>query len=139
MVTANLIAQLKRDEGLRLRAYVDSRGFITIGYGHNLSENPISLTLADQWLSQDAFSADLHLQRAMPWTQEFDEARLGVLQNMEYNLGNGRLLTFDTFLTYMRAKAWAAAADDLGQTKWATQVGERAARLQKQLITGEWQ
>ena len=34
MTTENLIPDLERDEGLRLSAYVDTVGVVTIGYGH---------------------------------------------------------------------------------------------------------
>ena len=36
MTNAEIVAQLKRHEGLRLEVYEDSEGVLTVGYGHAL-------------------------------------------------------------------------------------------------------
>ena len=41
MALHNLLTQLKRDEGLRLSAYLNTEGILTIGYGHNCQASPV--------------------------------------------------------------------------------------------------
>src|SRR4029077_17302064 len=47
-----LLALVRRHEGLRLLPYRDTRGILTIGYGHNLAE-PIAAEVAELQLKHD--------------------------------------------------------------------------------------
>ena len=78
------------------------------------------------------------LEKALPWVSDLNEPRQQALGEMAYNLGVTDLLKFNTFLGLMQAGQYDAAADDLGQTLWAKQVGVRAARICA-LIKGEMQ
>ncbi len=49
----SLLSQLKTDEGFELKPYKDTQGKLTIGYGHNLTDNGISLSIAEQLLQDD--------------------------------------------------------------------------------------
>jgi lysozyme len=145
MIT-NIIDQLKRDEGLRLDIYSDSRGFHTIGYGHNLDANPIpnlvtpiSEALAAQFLGVDVERISRYLLQRLPWVVSLDEVRHGVLQNMSFNMGVPGLLEFHHDLTDTQAGNYAKAAADMKASAWYTQVGARAERLVVQMETGIWQ
>src|SRR5271166_5505449 len=62
MVPTNLIDALKRDEGLRLTPYKDTRGFTTIYYGHNLDANPLPaevIAAADEATASVVLLADV--------------------------------------------------------------------------------
>jgi lysozyme len=143
----NIIDQLKRDEGLRLKVYPDSRGFDTIGYGHNLSANPLPFDVsngitevqASQILGVDSERISTFLQRSLPWIVTLDDARLGVLQNMSFNMGVPGLLEFHHDLADLQAGNFEKAAADMKASAWYTEVGERAERLVQQILTGEWQ
>lgn len=138
MIPDNIFDQLKRDEGLRLTAYKDSVGVLTVGYGRNLQGRGISQPEAEFLMHNDVADVDKHLHDALPWTANLDRIRYAVLLNMGFNMGVDGLLTFRTFLSLMQAGRWDDAATDLVTTKWAQQVGDRARRLEQQLRTGNW-
>lgn len=130
--------QLERDEGLRLKPYTDTLGKMTLGVGHNL-DRPISERVARLMLDDDIADAAADLARALPWTDALDEPRRGALLNMAFNLGIQRLLSFHETLNLMRLGRFSEAADEMLQSLWATQVGDRAVRLARQVRTGTWQ
>lgn len=131
--------QLRRDEGLRLQPYRDSVNKWTIGYGRNLSDVGISKDEAEYLLANDITEAKLKLGQTLPWTSQLDDARLGVLLNMVFNMGIAGLMSFKQTLMLIQGGNFDAAADEMLKSKWAQQVGARAHRLALQLKTGVWQ
>lgn len=138
-VIRSVFDQLCRDEGVRLAPYRDSLGLLSIGVGHCLDCKPISKRAAMVILDDDICDAQVDLARKLPWSSQLDPIRQAVLVNMTFNLGIGGLLKFEKFLSAMRARDWATAAKEMLDSKWANQVGDRAVRLSRQVITGEWQ
>ena len=136
-VNPHLIEQLKRNEGLRLKPYRDSRGFLTIGYGTNLDAG-IDEEEASYLLERRAILAAKELSRVLPWTDQLDPVRRSALNNMAYNLGVPGLLKFKQFLAAMQSGNWAAAKAAGINSLWAKQVGERATELMEQIVTGEY-
>lgn len=140
----SIIDQLRRDEGLRLKPYRDSRGVFTCGYGHNLDAHresimaPVSQVQADQWLVQDVHAAIGSVLDKLPWTVKMDEARRGVLVNMAFNMGIGALLGFSNTLRFVESGDYEAAATEMLKSDWAKQVGDRAVRLAEQMRSGQW-
>lgn len=150
MTTAFLAQDLRRDEGLRLHAYPDPRSGAepwTIGYGHTGPEvRPGLVWTADQ--AEAALEADIAracslLDEHAPWWRALDDARQDVLANMAFNMGwldpagTHGLGTFTHTLEAIRASDWAAAAKGLMASAWAREVGARAERLARQMLTGE--
>lgn len=139
---SELTKQLNRDEGRKPAAYQDHLGFWTIGVGRlvdarkggGLRDDEINYLLRND--IEDRINA---LTKALPWFQNLDDARKGVLLNMAFQLGTAGLLGFKNTLEQIRAGAYATAAGMMLQSKWATQTPERAARLAKQMETGVWQ
>lgn len=135
--------QLIRDEGgYRKYAYLDSRGFTTIGFGRCIDRpvgKGVSLAEAEAMLDADIrdFTADVLV--ALPWAKSLDEVRRGVLVNMAMNMGVQGLLSFKKALASMRAGEWYQAAAHMMDSRWAKQVGIRAERLAEQMRSGEWQ
>ena len=143
----NVIDQLIRDEGFSAYVYMDTVGKRTVGYGHNLDAHPLldlvtplTKAQATQILGKDVERVSTALMHALPWVASLDEARLGVLQNMGFNMGLGvdGLLGFHRTLADVQAGAYATAAEDMKDSKWYTQVGDRAVRLVQQMLTGVW-
>lgn len=140
----NFIDQLKRDEGIRFKPYRDTRGVWTVGYGRNLDVHRADVTgeitqmQADLWLTQDAHTALGQVLNHLPWTMKLDEARRGVLVNMAFNVGIGALLGFNKTLGFVESGEYSSAADEMLNSDWATQVGDRAKRLAEQMRTGQW-
>ena len=135
----NLVDQLIRDEGLRLDLYKDSVGKLTIGVGHNLSDKPITRAAALWILQDDIEDATKDLEVNLPWTKKLDPARFGALVNMAFNLGIGGLLKFKTTLGLIQEGKYKEASEAMLDSIWAKQVGARAERLSKQILTGEFQ
>ena len=139
--------QLIRDEGVRLKKYPDSRGFSTIGVGHNLDANPlpfdvslgITFAQATQILNQDIIRVCSKLFPALPWLYLIDPVRQGVFQNMAFNMGAGGVEEFHHDLADTQAGNYAQAAADMKASVWYGQVGPRAQRLVQQMLTGVWQ
>ena len=125
------INQIKTDEGLRLKPYTCTAGKMTIGYGRNLDDVGITSAEAEDMLRQDLTVAELDAKTFA--TQAvwggLSPARRAVLINMAFNLGLTRLRQFKRFHLNMAAYAYAQAADEMLDSKWARQVGPRAQRL----------
>lgn len=132
----SLKEQLKRHEGLRLKPYLCPAGKLTIGYGRNLDDSGISEAEAEAMLDNDITKFQRQVTEALPWTKSLDEARLGVLINMAFNLGTPGLLQFKKTLAAIEAGYYAKAAAMMLQSKWAKQVGSRAKELSEQMRTG---
>jgi len=131
-----LCTDLKRDEGVRFRAYQDSVGVWTIGVGHNLQSNPLSARVVDSILDDDLTTVFQQLDHSLPWWTALDPIRQRVLANMGFNLGIGRLLQFTQTLRFIEAGAYDAAADAMLKSRWSQQVGQRAQRLAAMMRTG---
>ena len=136
---ASLKDQLIRDEELRLKPYRDSLGKLTIGVGRNLGDVGISVQEAGVFLANDIAAATIALESAFPWTDALDDVRRCALVNMAFNLGIRGLSEFKDFLGKVQTGDFENAAAAMLDSLWAKQVGARAERLAKQIISGEWQ
>lgn len=140
--------QLKRDlrrhEGFREYPYDDKtgrpayaeRGKITVGYGRNLEDVPLSRRIAEDMLDEDIAEVGVRLHRKLPWLADLDTIREGVLFNMAFNLGIGGLLKFVKTLHAFKARDWTTAAAEMEDSNWYAQVGPRARELKQRVLTG---
>lgn len=128
----DLIAQLKRDEGCRLKPYKDTTGHLTIGYGHNL-DNGITLEMAAMLLEQDIAIAVASLRGRFDWFDTLSGPRQAALTNMVFNLGINKFMEFHGMLNALDNGDFHTAALHMLNSKWHDQVGARAERIAKQL------
>lgn len=145
MIT-NIIDQLVRDEGFRPAPYKDTRGFSTVGIGHNLDAHPLpsevypmTLERAKDLLAWDLQGITTKLYHDLPWVPSLLDVYKGVLQNMAYNIGAAGEEAFHHMLADIQAGNYVKASVDGAQSAWYNEVGDRAKRLMTQLSTGEWQ
>lgn len=132
-----LLESLRDGEGLRLRAYRDTRGIWTIGYGTNLQALTIDKELAERWLREKAAAA-LKAAGGYSWFFGLNRARQNVIVEMIYNLGPGKFNAFrDTHAALARGD-YKEAAREMLDSDWADQVKGRATRLASIMETGEW-
>lgn len=146
-------AELTRDEGYRLNAYLDSAKppKRTIGVGRNLDANgtaPLTRTKVDvirngagpveiqQMLDFDIDMCEAALDKHIPWWRQLADARQRVLLNMCFNMGWGTLSQFVNTLNMVRDGRFIDASVAMGKSLWAHQVGDRAVRLQRMMRTG---
>jgi lysozyme len=135
---SDLITQLKRHEGLRLKPYQCTADKMTIGYGRNLDDVGISQAEAETLLTNDIARAETQLLKALPWVKQLTQTRREVLINMAFNLGIVGLLKFKNTLGHIRAGRYASAAQEMLKSRWALQVGKRANELAEQMRTGKY-
>ena len=135
-----LIDQIKRQEGLRLTAYQDTLGNLTVGYGHTpaFPGQTITEAEADSWLMQDLNSAQTDLLTAFPWCFSLSVPRYCDLWNMCFNMGISHLLEFRLMLAAVREANYPEAAKQMLDSLWASQVHDRAVELAEQMETGAW-
>ena len=70
----------------------------------------------------------------MSWWRNLDDERQRVMANMCFNLGYPRLSKFVKFLAAMQEEDWSKAGEEMLDSKWATQVGNRAQRLKDKVV-----
>ena len=142
-----LIKELMLDEGVIYEIYIDHLGYPTFVVGHLITEKdkewglpmgtPISKKRVSECLDKDIEIVCTELDKNMKWWKELDDVRQRVLANMAFNLGLPRLSKFVNFLTAVQDSNWEKAADEMMDSKWANQVGDRAVRLSKKMLEGE--
>ena len=128
---------LKQDEGEELLPYKCSEGHLTIGIGHLLA-NGISREVSKIIFYEDFVKAQMDCWAKIPCYALLNEARRYVLANMCFNMGINRLLGFKKMLAALENQYYERAALEMMDSKWATQVKGRAARLKEIMIKGEW-
>lgn len=128
--------ELMRDEGVRLRPYLDTVGKLTIGVGRNLDDVGITQVEAAHMLDGDIQRTASELDTQLRWWRNLDETRQRVILNMAFNLGVSGLLKFKNTLAAMQAGKYADAAEGMLKSKWAEQVGQRAVRLANMMRGG---
>jgi lysozyme len=131
-----MLAELRRDEGVRLMPYRDTVGKLTIGVGRNLTDVGITNAEAEALLATDVARTAADLDRLMPWWAELDEVRQRVLLNMAFNMGAAEVARWRNWHALLRSGQFAAAADAMMRTLWARQVGPRAVRLSQMMRDG---
>lgn len=131
-----LAEQLIRDEGIRLFPYRDTMGKLTIGVGRNLDDVGITIAEARYLLDNDIVRAAAAVLARVPMSHRVDDIRRAVLVNMAFNMGIKGLMGFTKMLAAVEAGDWDTAAQEMRNSKWATQVGDRAERLAVQMQTG---
>ena len=124
-----LKADLRKHEGLRLKAYKDTVGVMTIGYGRNLEDVGISKGEAEYMLSNDISDAIEAAQGLVESWFELTSRRQEVLVNMAFNLGATRLRGFKKMLAAIAADDHEEVAVQMLDSKWARQIGIRALDL----------
>jgi lysozyme len=133
----NLIEQLQRDEGDKQFPYTDTVGKLSIGTGRNLTDVGLYPEERLYLLNNDIHRATTALTVNLPWFSTLDAVRQGVLINMCF-MGWEKLKEFHNMLAAMGRADWLTAANEMLDSQWARQVGDRAKRLAQQVVSGEW-
>lgn len=136
-----VLNDLKRHEGCRLKPYLDTEGVWTIGYGHtkgvHAGTKPISLDTAEEYLKEDMQIGFEIARKIFKDYPQMDKVRKSVLANMAFNLGETRLKGFNRFFRALSVQDYRTAALEMLDSKWATQVGQRAQELAKRMSSGK--
>jgi lysozyme len=146
MDRARLLEELMLDEGVIHEIYNDHLGYPTFGVGHLITEKdeehgkplgtPVSEERVTECLNADVDIVCAELDKNMEWWRGLNDTRQRVMANMCFNLGYPRLSKFKKFLAAVQEEDWETAAVEMMDSKWATQVGDRAVRLREKMLNG---
>ena len=131
-----LTDQLTKHEELKLKPYTDSVGKLTIGIGHNLTDKGLTKSQALSIFMDDLTETINFLNFKFKWFKDLDEVRQRAIADMTFDL-MGKLLQFKDMLSAIEAKDWNKAADELLDSKFAEQTGQRARDLAHMIRTGQ--
>lgn len=135
MLIHSIEDQLILHEGLRLKPYRCTEGKLTIGVGRNLDDRGINKAEALYMLD-----TDINLVKGAlgyQWYHDMDPVRKKVIIDMVFNLGLSDFLQFQRMIKSLQIGDYLTASKEMLDSKWANQVGSRAVRLSKMLMTGE--
>lgn len=136
MVNRDLLrAQLIKHEGFRLFPYLDSVDKVTIGVGRNITDRGITSVTANQMLNEDIDRCLEELSK-YAWFSCLNDIRQRALIDMVFNLGLTKFFTFTRMIMALEVGHFEEAADQMLESKWATQVGLRAQTLANMVRTG---
>ena len=133
--------QLIHDEGCIDHAYTDSEGYLTIGVGRlidrvkggRLSEDEI-----EYLLENDIDKIINQAIREFAWFSDLSDVRQEVVLNMIFNLGLVGFKGFRNMIAALERHDWVDASREMLDSKWSSQVGQRAIRLSEAMRTGDW-
>ena len=139
-----LMKELIADEGFEYEIYLDHLDHPTFGVGHLITEKdeeyeqevgtPVSEQRIRECLDNDMDIVCQELDMNEPWWRGLDDNRQRILANMCFNLGYPRLSRFKKFLYALHLQNFEEAALEMMDSKWATQVGDRAKRLRDRML-----
>lgn len=134
---SELREMIKRHEGLRLEPYKCSAGKLTIGFGRNLTDVGITKREADYLLDGDIYISTVNIHSIFyPHAESWPHSTFDALTDMMFNLGLIKFRRFKKMIAALEAKNWNLAADEMLDSKWSTQVGQRAIELAEMVRKG---
>ena len=164
MIKHSLEDQLILHEGLRLEVYKCPADYWTIGVGRNLEGKPLAKSEQERILGRSGLTPeqviDILKERGVTkgealfllandiedavkdlssfdWYEDLNPIRKKVVIDMRYNLGPTRFREFRRMITALAGQDYEVAADEMIDSQWYRQVGNRSKRLVKMMATGE--
>ena len=130
MLTDELVAEIKREEGFVPVVYLDTKGKKTIGYG-TLLEDGISEAEAELLLRHrlDLMAGELERSRVGEVYGGLKPAAKRAVLNMAYNMGVPSLLGFQKMWAALAEGDYAQAAGEALDSVYARELPARAGRV----------
>ena len=115
-------------EGIKYTVYLDSLGKPTVGIGHYdptmIVGQQVIPSLVDMFYKQDSYNALQIAQKSCNNFSQLDDVRARLLVALCFNMGN-KILQFKHMLAAIQSGDFDAAANELQNSLWFTQVGRR--------------
>ncbi len=127
---------LVQHESYKQFPYTDQTGHLTIAIGRNLTDRGISTTEAFYLLDDDILYFSSKLCHYLEFFNDLSEERQIALIDMAFNIGVQGLLGFNDMIAALQVHDYIKAHDAMLDSKWASQVGERATCLANIILTG---
>lgn len=125
-------------EGRKQKLYKCPAGKWTVGVGHNIEDRGLSDAAIDFILREDIAEATETLRDRVDGFDDLSDVRQAVLIDMCFNLGWPRLAGFRGMFSALAAGNYGLAADEMLDSRWARQVGQRSIRLSEMMRTNTW-
>ena len=130
--------QLAVDEGIVNEIYLDHLGYATFGIGHLITDKDpeqgcdVGTPVSEERVTE-AFQADLDIaigecKVLFDMWETYPGEVQEILVNMMFNLGRPRLSKFKKMNQALEMGDWKEAAMEGRDSRWHTQVGNRAER-----------
>jgi len=133
----DLIEMLILHEGLKKKPYRDTVGKLTIGVGRNLDDIGITVDESMVLLANDIREKRGELSYYLDFFEQLDQVRQEVLIDMCF-MGIGNLLEFKKMLAALEVRDFEKAAEEMLESKWASQVKGRSIMLAGMMVTGKY-
>ena len=135
-----LIAMLKRHEGVKSHIYKCSAGYESIGVGRNISKSGLGLSEdeVDYLLESDISRVIKELSSEYPWFSSLDDVRKDAMIDISFNLGATRLRGFKRALAAMDVANYKTASLEFLDSKWSRDVKGRSTELAYMIEMGEY-
>ena len=134
-----LRTEIAEDEGCKYEIYLDHLHLPTFGIGHLITKDdeeygkPVG-TVIEQERVQRVFNLDMAVtvdecKVLYPDFDDLPEECQHIICNRMFNMGRPRLSKFKGMKAGVDARDWNKAADEMVDSRWYTQVPNRARRL----------
>lgn len=123
--------QLSIDEGRRNKLYKDTATppKWSIGVGRNLEDKGLREDEINLMLTNDINEAVFDARSLFKNFDALGDVRQEVVVNMSFNMGKTKLAKFKKMIAAVSIQDYSKAADEMKDSAWFNQVGERAERL----------
>lgn len=128
--------QLVRHEGMKLFPYRCTEKRLTIGVGRNIQDRGINEAEALFLLKNDIQQITCQLVKHK-WFTELSEVRRDIIVNMGF-MGVAKVLQFKVMIFALSRQEYTRAADEMLNSKWAKQVGNRSKELSLMMIENRY-
>lgn len=150
-----IVQRLVFHEGVKLKPYYCTRGYLTIGVGRNLETNPLSAeekrvcgdymhgitkNAAFYLLRNDIAKVKEECKRGIPFWDNLDDERKYALIDMCFQMGLDGLKGFKKMLAAMGVGNWSKAYEECLDSDYARKDSPtRAKRIAKTIETGRFE
>jgi len=153
-----LVKMIAMHEGIVLNVYQDHLGIDTVGIGRNLQDRGITdgellfmnKTIDDVYdnglteeeayylCMNDITIVEKELLENKPIVNQLNAVRQMVLVDMSFNMGVPRLMKFKNMWLAIEKVNYPLAWEERIDSRWASQLGNRAMKLSLAMKNGEW-
>ena len=153
-----LVKMVALHEGIVLNVYQDHLGINTVGIGRNLDDRGITdgellfmnKTIDDVYdnglteeeayylCMNDIAIVEKELLENKSIVNQLNAVRQMVLVDMSFNMGVPRLMKFKNMWLAIEKVNYPLACEEMIDSRWASQVGNRAMKLSLAMKNGEW-
>lgn len=131
-----LVIDLTQEEGFRAHSYVCTAGAITVGVGRNIDADAGGLGISEdeaQFLLKNDITRCIKELENLPWFNDLDSKRQGVIIHLSFWIGTPRMLMFKNMIAATQVGDFDLAASELLDSKLGREIPGRARRLANEL------